>query len=66
MNVISPTKIDASISEVEETQKFGTFLGVFVPCILMLFGVIIFLRLGWIVGLVGTSEALIIITLSLH
>lgn len=45
-------------------QKFGTFLGVFVPCILMLFGVIIFLRLGWIVGLVGTSEVLIIITLA--
>lgn len=32
---------------------FGTFLGVFVPSILMVFGVIIFLRLGWIVGVVG-------------
>lgn len=47
-----------------ENQKFGTFFGVFVPCILMLIGVIIFLRLGWIVGLVGLSEALIIITLA--
>jgi len=47
-----------------ENRKFGAFLGVFVPCILMLFGVIIFLRLGWIVGLVGPSEALIIITLA--
>lgn len=46
------------------SQKFGTFLGVYVPCILMLFGVIIFLRLGWIVGLVGVSESLIIITLA--
>ncbi len=46
------------------SQKFGTFLGVFVPCILMLFGVIIFLRLGWIVGLVGLSETLVIITLA--
>lgn len=47
-----------------ENHKFGTFFGVFVPCILMFFGVIIFLRLGWIVGLVGSSEALVIITLA--
>lgn len=64
MNVITPAKIDSFTSDVGEAQKFGTFLGVFVPCILMLFGVIIFLRLGWIVGLVGVSEALIIITIS--
>lgn len=47
-----------------ENQKFGTFLGVYMPCILMLFGVIIFLRLGWIVGLVGLSSSLIIIALA--
>ena len=46
------------------SQKFGTFVGVFVPSILMLFGVIIFLRLGWIVGLAGLSTTLIIITLA--
>lgn len=46
------------------TQKFGTFLGVFVPSILMLFGVIIFLRLGWIVGVGGLSSTLVIITLA--
>lgn len=45
-------------------QKFGTFLGVYVPCILMLFGVIIFLRLGWIVGQAGLSTTLVVITLS--
>ncbi len=43
-------------------QKFGTFLGVYVPCILMIFGVIIFLRLGWIVGVTGLPTALAIIT----
>lgn len=47
-----------------ENRKFGAFLGVYVPCILMLFGVIIFLRLGWIVGLVGPTEVLFIITLA--
>lgn len=47
----------------ESGQGFGTFVGVFVPCILMLFGVIIFLRLGWITGQVGLAMTLFIITL---
>lgn len=55
-NVLKPNLSD--------TQKFGTILGVFIPCILMLFGVIIFLRLGWIVGIAGLSTTLIIITLA--
>lgn len=55
---------DIHVKESSGQQKFGTFLGVYVPCILMLFGVIIFLRLGWIVGLVGVSESLVIITLA--
>jgi potassium/chloride transporter 4/5/6 len=53
-----------SKTPVNDTRKFGTFLGVFVPCILMLFGVILFIRLGWVIGLVGPSEALLIITLA--
>jgi len=50
--------------ESKKEQKFGTFLGVYVPCILMLFGVIIFLRLGWVVGIGGLASALTIITLA--
>ncbi len=48
----------------EEDQKFGAFVGVFVPCLLMLFGVIIFLRLGWIVGQVGLLTSIFIILMS--
>jgi amino acid transporter len=48
----------------DNPQKFGTFLGVYVPSILMLFGVIIFLRLGWIVGVGGLYSTLVIITLA--
>lgn len=55
---------EPNTSESKKNQKFGTFLGVYVPCILMLFGVVIFLRLGWIVGLVGLPTALAIITLA--
>lgn len=48
----------------ETSHKFGVFMGVFVPCLLMLFGVIIFLRLGWIVGQVGLATAVFIITMA--
>lgn len=48
----------------EKQTGFGTFVGVFVPCILMVFGVIIFLRLGWIVGMVGLPSALTLITIA--
>lgn len=48
----------------ERGPGFGTFTGVFVPSLLMLFGVIIFLRLGWIVGNIGLSATLVIITIA--
>lgn len=50
----------------EETvyKKFGTFTGVFTPAILTILGVILYLRLGWVVGTTGLSGALIIIVLA--
>ncbi|MBA3722966.1 MAG: amino acid permease [Parachlamydiaceae bacterium] len=45
-----------------QKKGFGTFLGVFVPSILMVFGVIIFLRLGMIVGQAGLVTSLLLIT----
>ncbi len=51
-------------ASIEQKTKFGTFFGIYVPSILMMFGVIIFLRLGWIVGSAGLYSTLTIITLA--
>lgn len=45
-------------------KKFGTFEGIFTPTILTIVGVIMYLRLGWVVGTVGLGAALVIILLS--
>jgi len=41
--------------------RFGTFGGVFTPCVLTILGVILFLRLGRVVGQAGVLEALAIV-----
>lgn len=45
-------------------EKKGTFAGVFTPSILAILGVILYLRMGWIVGNVGLLGTLSIVTLS--
>ena len=37
--------------EEQESQKYGTFLGVFTPSILTILGAIMYLRFGWVVGM---------------
>lgn len=50
----------------EETSKpgFGTFAGVFVPTLLTILGVIMFVRLGWVVGNAGLLGATAIILIA--
>ena len=43
---------------------FGTIKGVFIPSILTILGVILFLRLGWVVGQAGLISTIFIILLS--
>ena len=45
-------------------KKFGTFAGVFTPDVLTILGVIMYLRLGWVVGNAGFLGAVIIILLA--
>ena len=46
------------------SSGLGTFGGVFTPSILTVLGVIMYLRLGWVVGNVGLLGTLIIVTLA--
>jgi amino acid transporter len=46
-------------------RRFGTFNGVFVPTILSLFGVILFLRTGWVIGNTGLLHGLFLITIAM-
>ena len=49
---------------VEKAKKFGAFAGVFTPSLLTILGVIMYMRLGWVVGQAGLISALIIIVLA--
>ncbi len=49
----------------QKTQgTLGTFVGVFTPSILTILGIILFLRLGFVVGSAGLRNALIIIAIA--
>lgn len=39
----------------------GTLMGVYLPCLQNIFGVILFLRLTWMVGTAGVLQALLIV-----
>ncbi|MCF6347325.1 MAG: amino acid permease [Flavobacteriaceae bacterium] len=45
-------------------KKFGAFAGVFTPSILTILGVIMYMRLGWVVGNAGLIGAIIIIVIA--
>ncbi|KAM3860261.1 solute carrier family 12 member 7 isoform 2-T2 [Diretmus argenteus] len=44
-----------------KSPQMGTFMGVYLPCLQNILGVILFLRLTWIVGTAGILESLAIV-----
>ena len=53
-----------SNSGLKKPEKLGVFGGVFTPDVLTILGVIMYLRLGWVVGNAGLLGAVVIILLS--
>ena len=47
-----------------QSARFGAFEGVFTPTLLTILGVIMYLRIGWVVGHAGLAGALIIVVIS--
>lgn len=62
--IIQNIKKQFSQGESEGHHKFGTFGGVFTPDVLTILGVIMFLRLGWVVGNAGLLGAILIILMA--
>ena len=54
----------STTTEVNSSPQFNTFGGVFTPDVLTILGVIMYLRLGWVVGNTGFLGALAIILLA--
>lgn len=53
---------DADAKPVEKAN-LGTLMGVYLPCIQNIFGVILFIRMTWIVGTAGAVEGFIVVFL---
>ncbi|CAL1529351.1 unnamed protein product [Lymnaea stagnalis] len=57
----NPNDIEKGTGKQVKKANLGTVLGVFLPCIQNIFGVLLFVRLTWIVGMAGALEAFCIV-----
>jgi len=66
MKESSTETLQEQVDQRESTiqQKYGTFAGVFVPTLLTILGVILFVRHGWVIGNAGLLGGLGIITIA--
>jgi amino acid transporter len=48
----------------EQGYRFGTFKGVFTPSVLTILGVVMYLRMGWVLGNVGLPLTILVVTLA--
>lgn len=54
-----------NFKDIFKTQRgLGAFLGVFTPTVLTILGVILYLRLGWVVGQRGLPQAVLIVAIA--
>jgi amino acid transporter len=62
-NPLGPAGASGVATE-QHPKLFGTFAGVFTPTLLTILGVIMYLRVGWVVGNAGVLGGLLIIALA--
>ncbi|XP_053986701.1 solute carrier family 12 member 4 isoform X2 [Hylaeus volcanicus] len=55
------TDPDSRAPPVQGGARMGTLIGVFLPCIQNIFGVILFIRLTWVVGTAGAIQGFFIV-----
>ncbi|MEW7292130.1 hypothetical protein [Aquimarina sp. 2304DJ70-9] len=48
----------------QSAHKFGTFLGVYMPSILTILGLIMYLRFGWVLGNLGLIKTIIVVIMA--
>lgn len=61
-NAVIP-EVAGETPKVVHSAKMGTLMGVYLPCIQNIFGVILFLRLTWLVGTAGIVEGFFVVLL---
>nr|XP_036871329.1 solute carrier family 12 member 7 isoform X9 [Manis javanica] len=59
--VVEHEEAEESRRREAKSPRMGTFIGVYLPCLQNILGVILFLRLTWVVGAAGVLESLLIV-----
>lgn len=60
-----PVTPNPTVEPAPRSPQFGTFTGVFTPTLLTILGVIMYVRIGWVVGNAGLGGALLIMGVGL-
>eukprot|EP00743_Colponemidia_sp_Colp-15_P000428 GILK01000489.1.p1 GENE.GILK01000489.1~~GILK01000489.1.p1 ORF type:complete len:888 (+),score=173.56 GILK01000489.1:90-2666(+) len=56
----------STVDDDEKYRKYGTFDGVFIRVCVSIFGVLMFLRMGWMVGNVGFFYSVVVVLISIY
>lgn len=59
-DVVDDVSVTSEEAPSKSKNKLGTLLGVYLPCLLSIFGAILFLRLPWAVGQLGFLGGLLV------
>ncbi|TYI38005.1 hypothetical protein ES332_A03G255100v1 [Gossypium tomentosum] len=57
------TSIEKFINVQPSGVKMGTMMGVFVPCLQSILGIIYYIRFSWIIGMGGIADSLLLVSL---